>query len=207
MTTQPITQEQHAVREVAACPAILPSIIEQTALAVFEKFSERLKAGLNGRQERALQLALGGHVTHKANRIFSVRSQSGQHTYMVNLDRKYCTCPDSRKGHLCKHRLAAYLIEQANQATDQSYDKTIEKVRKLLKARSDFLQEAIIYATLSYEGQSIKVEIIDLDGEAALVRALPKIQDGELKPLFPFPEQKSCTRVMAKSLTEIQIYR
>ena len=206
-------QKPSTIREVATIPMAthpLPAVVEQTALVVFARFSDRIKARLNGRQDRALQLALNGHVTHKAGRVYSVRSQDGKHRYLVNLDRKFCNCPDSRKGHLCKHRLAAYLIEQTNQATDessQSYDNTIEKVRKVLKARSEFLQEAIIYATLQYEGQVLEVEIIDLEGDAALVRALPEIKDRELKPQFPFSGRKSCTKVMARSLTQITIHR
>ena len=111
-----MTTQEHAIREaVMLAPAnnILPSVIEQTAKAVFDKFSDRLKASLNGRQERALKLALAGHVMHKAKRVFSVRSQYGDHSYLVDLDRKFCNCPDSQKGYVCKHRLAAYLVEQA----------------------------------------------------------------------------------------------
>jgi hypothetical protein len=206
-------QSTSAIREVATMHLSvnpLPAVVEQTALVVFGKFSDKLKARLNGRQERALKLALNGHVTHKGGRVYSVRSQDGNHHYLVNLDRKWCNCPDSKRGNLCKHRMAAYLIEQANQATEEtskSNHNTIEKVRKVLQARSDFLQEAIIYATLKYEGASLQVEIIDLEGDAALVRALPKINAGELKPQFPFPGRKSCTRVMAQSLIDIQIYR
>jgi len=206
-------QSTTAIREVASMPISvnpLPAVLEQTALVVFGRFSDKLKARLNGRQEKALDLAINGHVTHKAGRVYSVRSQDGNHHYLVNLESKFCNCPDSRKGNLCKHRMAAYLIEQANQATtetSQSNPNTIDKVRQVLQARSDFLQEAIIYATLHYEGQVVPVEIIDLDGDAALVRALPEIEHGELKPIFPFTGRKSCTRVMTQSLTEIQIYR
>jgi hypothetical protein len=211
--SQMSNQNISTVREAAALPMTahpLPAVVEQTALMVFERFSDRLKARLNGRQERALQLALNGHVTHKGGRVYSVRSQEGKHHYLVNLDRKFCNCPDSRKGHLCKHRIAAYLIEQANQAikeTSPPFDETIERVRKVLKARSDFLQEAIIYGALQYEGQSLKVEIIDIEGNAAFIRALPEIKEGELKPQFPFLGRKSCTKVMTRSLTNITIYR
>ena len=187
----------------------LPAVVEQTALVVFGKFSDKLKARLNGRQEKALELALNGHVAHKAGRVYSVQSQDGKHHYLVNLESKFCNCPDSRKGNLCKHRMAAYLIEQANRASEatKSNPNTFQKIRQVLQARSDFLQEAIIYATLHYEGHPMPVEIIDLDGDAALVRALPEIEHGDLKPIFPFPGRKSCTRVMAQSLTEIQIFR
>ena len=137
MTTQIISQEKQAVREVAviaATPNILPTILERTASNVFESFSDRLKASLNGRQDRALKLALNGHVTHKSARIYSVRSQRGQHTYLVNLDKSFCSCPDSRKGHVCKHRIASYLIEQASEAT-QEVSPELSAVRELQSGR------------------------------------------------------------------------
>ncbi|GAH32108.1 unnamed protein product, partial [marine sediment metagenome] len=57
------------------------------------------------------------------------------------------------------------------------------------------------------DGESVKVEIIALEGEVALVRALPKLKDGVLIPQFPFPERMSSAQVLAKSLTEVRIYR
>jgi hypothetical protein len=228
MSTQIISQEKQAVREVAviaATPNILPTVLERTACKVFESFSDRLKASSNGRQERALKLALNGHVTHKSKRIFSVRSQRGQHSYLVNLDKSFCTCPDSCKGHVCKHRIAAYLIEQASEAThevsqessavrelqsSQGLDpdeEAVEKARLALQGRSEHLREAVIYALLQVDGEPVKVEIIALEGEVALVRALPKLKDGVLIPQFPFPERKSSAQVLAKSLTEVRIYR
>ena len=191
----------------------LPAIIEQAARKVFESFSERMKASLNGRQERALQLAVQGHVTHKTGRIYSVRSQNGAHAYLVDLDRKFCNCPDSQKGNICKHRIAAYLIEQANQVSQSSpmsvpnSDETFEKVRLILNARSAHLREAIIYATLQIEIEPLQVEIIALDGEVAVVRALPVLKDGQLVPQFPFPDRKASTQVIAKSLTNVRIFR
>ncbi len=208
---------------------VLPIVIEQTARKVFEGFSEKLKSSLNGREERALKLALEGHVTHKSGRVFSVRSEDNQHTYLVNLDKGFCTCPDSQKGSVCKHRLAAYLIEQSNKTNHELAgepvnpnpslpqsngpkpldpdEAAVEKARLVLNARSQHLREAIIYAVLVLEDEPLQVEIIDIQGEVALVRALPKIQNGRLIPQFPFPEKKSVTQVIAKSLSEVRIYR
>jgi len=228
MSTQIIPQDKQPVREVAviaAAPNVLPTVLERTACKVFESFSDRLKASLNGRQDRALKLALNGHVTHKSDRIFSVRSERGQNAYLVNLDKGFCTCPDSRKGHVCKHRIAAYLIEQASEAThevspessavrelqsDQGLDpdeEAVEKARLALQGRSEHLREAIIYATLQLDGEPVKVEIVALEGDVALVRALPTNKAGELIPQFPFPERKSSAQVLAESLTEVRIYR
>ena len=207
-----MSQNQTTIREVAALPTVinpLPAIVEQTASEVFARFSDRIKARLNGRQEKALQLALNGHVTYKAARVYSVRSEDGVHHYLVDLDRKFCTCPDSRRGYTCKHRLAAYLIEQSREATQSMSDlgDSLEKVRSVLHARSDFLYEAIIYAFLLYEGKRVQVEIVDLDGEDALVRALPVLKGMKMVPQFPFRDRKAHARVLASSLTEITIHR
>jgi hypothetical protein len=226
----------HTVREAAIAPfaqPILPAVLEHTACQVFESFSEKMKAALNGRQERALKLALEGHVTHKAERIFSVRSEDGEHSYLVDLDRSFCNCPDSLKGHICKHRLAAYLVEQSMKASQQTaasqpvepaaavsqpvpivpappptQEETIEKVRLTLHARSEYLRESIIYAMLPMDkDEMLPVEIIDLQGDVALVRALPYEMNGKPVPRFPFPDRKSFAQVIAKSLTEVKIYR
>jgi len=232
MNEQP---NNHSIREVATMAApqiVLPAVIEQTAKRVFESFSEKVKQSLNGRQDRALKLALDGHVTHKAQRIFNVRSEDDRHSYLVDLDKSFCTCPDSFKGNACKHRLAAYLIEQAmlvapvptvsedkptpsSRITWESLEEAplthdaeaIEKARLVLEARSQFLRDAIIYAKLSLNGQFIQVEIITLDGDMALVRALPRLHNGELVPQFPFNERQAAELVIAKSLTDVRIYR
>jgi hypothetical protein len=211
MSTQIITQES-PMDDIGHMPVILPAVIEQTASRIFESFSERLKERLNGRQERALKLAIGGHVMHKSGRIYSVRSENNQHAYLVDLDRGTCTCPDCGKGHICKHRIAAYLVEQAQQADKSLFhkeeiaDEQVEKTRLVLDARSDVLREAIIYASLLIEGNLTNVEVIALEGDVALVRALPILKDGKLAPHFPF-QGHSSAQVLAHSLADIAIYR
>ena len=206
--------------QVAVTPTILPATIEHTARRVFESFSDRFKRKLNGRQERALKLALGGNVIHLSDRIFSVRSEKGNHAYLVNLDQSSCTCPDCCKGHICKHRIAAYLIEQANEANNSvsqgdgrrppsdEEDENIAKARLVLNARSETLREAIIYATIKHNDEPLNVEVISIDGGAAVVRALPRIRNGNtLVPQFPFEGDRAITQVLAKSMMDIQIYR
>jgi len=217
------------IREIMeAGQSLLPSshsssTIEQTARVVFERFSERLKKLLNGREERGLKLALEGHVKHTSQRIFSVRSENNQHAYLVDLDRKTCTCPDCQKGHICKHRIAAYLIEQSNLASNsnQSQDASpstngadsdngkLDVARAILNARSQFLREAIIYARIPHGGDHLIVEVISLNGDTATVRALPIIKDGtQIVPQFPFQDgQSSASIVLASSLLDITIYR
>lgn len=217
------TPNKHAFREtvqVVITPTILPATIEHTARRVFESFSERFKRKLNGRQERALKLALGGNVTHLSDRIFSVRSEKGNHAYLVNLDQGSCTCPDWRKGHVCKHRIAAYLIEQANEADNSvsrgnggrprsdEENEDVAKARLVLNARSETLREAIIYATIKHKGEPLNVEVISIEGGTAVVRALPRIRNGNtLVPQFPFEGDRAITQVLAKSMMDIQIYR
>ena len=91
----------HFVCETIAAPfviqPVLPAILEQTARKVFDSFPERLKERLNGRQDRALKLALEGHVTHKSGRVYSVRSETGDHAYLVDLSKSYCNCPDTEQ--------------------------------------------------------------------------------------------------------------
>jgi hypothetical protein len=203
----------------AVASYLLLATIEQTASKVFLGFSEHLKARLNGRQDRALKLALGGHVTHKSGRVFSVRSEEGAHAYLVDLARSYCSCPDSQRGSVCKHRIAAYLVEQSMQVTAQSSasqskpepvskeSEPLEKARLVLNAKSDMLHEAIIYATLQHNGESLNVEVINLEGDQAVVRALPVFKDGRPIAQFPFDDRRSCMQILAKSLTEITIHR
>jgi uncharacterized Zn finger protein len=232
MKVQNVSPSDRTLYEAVAInpsPPVLPAIIEQTAQRVFAKFSQRLKSSLNGRQERGLKLALNGHVTHLSGRVYAVRSEKGDHLYRVNLEKRSCTCPDSKRGHICKHRVAAYLIEQASFPTRGVADDTqstaqhppdpsnlkalspeeeaLQKARLVFQARSQHLSEAIVYAIVQVEGKPIQVELVSLEGDAALVRALPILKDGELVPQFPFPERKSSAQVLAGSLTDLRFYR
>jgi len=224
MYTQCNTLKNNGFREagqVVIAPAMLPATIEQIARVVFESFSNRLREKLNGRQQRALKLALGGHVTHKAGRIFSVQSENCSHSYLVNLECGTCTCPDYRNGNICKHRIAAYLIEQSLQTNRTSgpeaadiepregLQERVEIARQVLNARSQSLHEAIIYAKVPNNGDLQDVEVISIEGEVALVRALPRMQeDGKLVPCFPFVEgRSSAASVLSKSLVDITIFR
>lgn len=191
---------------------IMPAVIEQAAEVVFSSFEKRFATRLNGRQERALKLALSGQVRHKAARIFSVREED--HAFLVDLARGFCSCPDGRKGHVCEHRIAAYLIEQSMKAIRPSREtstlpeeEALEKARFVLQARSETLQEAIVYAAIQHGDDLLPVEVIKLEGGTAVVRALPKIKGGELVPRFPFEGRRSGTQVLAGSLMDITIFR
>lgn len=44
---------------------------------------------------------------------FDVRSSNGKGWYRVDTRHKTCTCQDSMRGHICKHRLAVWLHIEA----------------------------------------------------------------------------------------------
>jgi hypothetical protein len=73
--------------------------------------------GVGARIERGLNMALSGKVIREPVPNFPNRckviSSDGLRSYLVDLDTKYCSCPDSQKGNHCKHRLAAYFTLQA----------------------------------------------------------------------------------------------
>jgi hypothetical protein len=222
----------HILKEGAAIAGshpILPATLEQTALKLVEAFNGKVKSALGGQKDEAIKLVLNGHVIHKHARTYSVLSKDRQHSYMVNLERSFCTCRQYQKGQVCVHRVAAYLAEQSSivvkeLATEETHNKTteqppaeppphnspeeaLEKARLALNARSQFLREAIIYAVLVVDGMPLRVEVLNIEGDVALVRALPTIKDDNLVPQFPFPEKQSAAQVIAKSLSEVSIYR
>ena len=86
-------------------------------------------------------------------------------------------------------------------------EEALEKARLALHARSQYLREASSTPCCRWRASCIPVEILELEGEVALVRALPKLKDGRLIPQFPFPERKSFAQVLAKSLQDVKIYR
>jgi hypothetical protein len=112
------TLEPRCIREAMA--AVLDrTLIEQAASKFVSSLTPDAIKAFNGRLERGLELAKSGAVQPlpepKHPRRFLVRSSDGSQNYVVDLDTKTCECPDSLKGKTCKHRIAAYYIEQANQ--------------------------------------------------------------------------------------------
>jgi len=73
--------------------------------------------GVGARIERGMNMALEGKVilepTNTSPHRCKVISSDGLRSYLVDLDSKYCSCPDSQKGNHCKHRLASYFVLQA----------------------------------------------------------------------------------------------
>lgn len=62
------------------------------------------------RLERAKELLREGKV-HRVEGLPRVYVVEGQNRYLVDLEKETCTCPDWKGGHLCKHLLAAGMVE------------------------------------------------------------------------------------------------
>ena len=115
-----LSPKTHQVKEVE----VTEDIVHQSDVLdlVAERFIASLKPevvnALNGRLERGLELAKSWSVVHCPERdkprCYRVRSSDGSSLYRVDLDARSCECPDSQKGNTCKHRIAAYYVEQAN---------------------------------------------------------------------------------------------
>ena len=116
-----LSPKTHRVKEVE----VTEEIVHQSDVLdlVAERFIASLKPeivnALNGRLERGLALAKSWSVVHCPERdkprCYRVRSSDGSSLYRVDLDARSCECMDSQKGNTCKHRIAAYYVEQANQ--------------------------------------------------------------------------------------------
>lgn len=107
--------------------------IDQAAQKVRATLSPESIRAFNGRLERALELAKSGAVTAMADadhpRRFRVNSSAAGHPpYEVDLDAKTCTCPDSQKGNACKHRMAAYYVEQASKLRRNAAPQPVQPV-------------------------------------------------------------------------------
>lgn len=72
---------------------------------------------LNGRSTKAAELVRRGHVQHNEGARFSVCSQDGDEIYLVQTERRTCTCydykarnaPEINGAPMCKHRAAALM--------------------------------------------------------------------------------------------------
>lgn len=70
-------------------------------------YPQLLSLSGEGRISRGVQLARLSVAYGEHPNLYDVESQSKQNaSYEVDTVRKTCTCPDSRAGHICKHRIA-----------------------------------------------------------------------------------------------------
>jgi hypothetical protein len=110
----------HKVREEVFTEDIVyqADVLDRVAEQFISSLKPEVVSSLNGRLERGLELAKQWSVVHCPEpdrpRAYHVRSSNGISFYKVDLDARTCDCPDSQKGNTCKHRIAAYYIEQAN---------------------------------------------------------------------------------------------
>jgi hypothetical protein len=110
----------HQVKEVEVTEEIIhqADVLDLVAERFIASLRPEVVNALNGRLERGLTLAKSWSVVHCPERdkprCYRVRSSDGSSLYRVDLDARTCECPDSQKGNTCKHRIAAYFVEQAN---------------------------------------------------------------------------------------------
>ena len=116
-----LSPKTHQVREVEITEPIVhqADVLDLVAEQFIASLKPEIVSSLNGRLERGLALAKSWSVLHcpesESPRCYRVRSSDGSSLYRVDLDARTCECPDSQKGNTCKHRIAAYYVEQANQ--------------------------------------------------------------------------------------------
>ena len=115
-----LSPKTHKVREEVFTEDIVyqADVLDRVAEQFISSLRPEVVSSLNGRLERGLALAKQWSVVHCPEagkpRCYRVRSSDGYSFYKVDLDARSCECPDSQKGNTCKHRIAAYYIEQAN---------------------------------------------------------------------------------------------
>lgn len=184
----------------------------------FRKFcnslSVDLKAQMNGRLERGLQIALTGGVTkyddpHSSisTRLYKVVSSNPTNPpYLVDLGKRSCTCPDHWKGHFCKHRVAAQVVELAMaQSHDQEATKTVPTEHRNVKSTSC---EPLIWACVRLNGKTIGVEVVGIENELVRIQALPAVNtEGKLEPQFPFHNGSFNTLVDISDLFHFRIFQ
>ena len=185
-----------------------------TIEAAAEQFKATLSAdvlwSLNGRFERGLALAQQGAVSHEKDPDFSAlerlyRVQSANATrppysYRVDLDGSTCECPDHAKGHFCKHRIAAHIIEIVNGSTVEPEESP--------QGVEEASRESIIWGVIRHQDEWLGVEVLSTQDDRATVRALPKIVDGKkLQPRFPFEGNHSVTVVPWNTISHIKVFQ
>jgi len=187
-----------------------PNIHAEALQAAYRKLCDSLspamKQSLNGRAERALQIALAGGVTQLGNPgQFLVNSSDPEHPpYFVDLNARSCTCPDHWNGHTCKHRLAAQIIKLSGIPMPPPTP-TESKSAPAQPKPSD---QAIIWACVRQDGKVIGVEVLSIEDELVRVQALPVVKaGGKLEPQFPFPEGQCSLLVPVSELEHIRIYQ
>lgn len=193
-------KRDEAASDQQTAPPQSPKIIPELLTKIHDQFIARLadhqQKDLNGRLDRALDIALAGEVEALPEPgQYLVKGHVGpKAAYHVDLQKHTCECPDHRGGNACKHRAAAWFIQETNCHTAPPDPAVIE----LSAIRHRYGIEIIIYAQVEIDGQTIAVEVqaCEPTTQTATVQALPIMIDGSLEPIFPFETEFSDTGVM-----------
>lgn len=220
-----------------SAPSILPPVaiaaelIEQAASGWWAKLNDRQRERINGRFERGKAIALAGEVSFTDDpEVFKVRSQStrGDYRYTVTLDpdNRSCSCPDvDAPYHVCKHVIAAYILQKALELAAVQPEPESAAAHETPQADPDaeivasnyqirYPKDTIVYAKLAYQGRFLLVEVLWIENGRAIVRALPRIENGEAIPNYPFPSpfggdtspRWSTCEVNTVALTNVRVY-
>jgi len=174
---------------------IIPDLINSVYEGLIATFSEKQIKSFNGRLERGLNLALYGHVSVTDNDgVFIVASGSKKdQQYTVDLNNKTCNCPDSQAGFSCKHRVAAWLIQQVifqapapQPETQPAAEEADRDTEAAIAFSGRLVNERIVWGVYTDDEKSFPVELLESFGETILVRALPEVVGEEIRPRFPF---------------------
>lgn len=180
MSSQPVTSIPVST---ASHTAAFNALIDQAARQFINGLSPQAIRAFNGRLDRGLEMAKNRAVKplpipNHPHR-YAVRSSDGTHSYIVDLDTRTCDCPDSLKGHTCKHRIAAYYYEQASQMSARQPEPkptpAIDREAQILqvlgfgpapqKVKENHKEPALLLGSLFR--QTLKAE--DLQGKPLLV--------------------------------------
>lgn len=182
--------------------AIFAERLDEVAKNYIASLSQETLKSFNGRLERGLELAKNGAVmplNHpKHPRRLQVQASDGSKVYQVDLEAKTCDCPDSQKGHTCKHRIAAYYYEQASQPPAKpqppSEDENKKRVDELLR-KLGFDSEEVVARPVSLRLGMLYRRYLhgsDLNGKPVPV-VIKSITREEVKPHPSLPaEGKWC---------------
>lgn len=131
------TRHYWAKANAARAQAMKP---HEARLAHLAAAAEKRYPELNGRATKAAELVRRGHVQHNEGARFSVCAQDGGEIYLVDTERRRCTCYDHSSGQaprindapMCKHRAACLMwfkIQAPDPARIHAEQKRIEALQ------------------------------------------------------------------------------
>ena len=85
------------------------------------------------RMQKAVEIVMNRYQIynqHCPEGEYDVRSQNVNAWYHVNTKKHTCTCPDSQKGYVCKHRLAVWLYVEIQRRTVEAIRQDVKKYRQ-----------------------------------------------------------------------------